>query len=169
MMNILCANSVRVFGSTAIFVDAYNSADPYFVARFSKKNKKTSDQAVWKILESILLMRAFTPYQLFEIVARKLQGLIGEKKVHSVFVSGISGVFNERDYSKEEIQKYQLLLASRLRGITEDRTSEVQFVVASSDSYSERFVSESTTVVKFSVRNAALMKSGVTRCASVEL
>lgn len=157
MMNALCANAVRIFNGEAIFVDAANVADPYLIARLSRR--KNSGRDTKKILDSIIILRAFTCYQLYDIVARHLGKLIKEKKPISVFVSGIGSVFNEQDNSKEEIEKLQTLMASRLRDISDDRANGVQFVVASSDSYSERFVSESQTVIKFFGQKALLMKS----------
>lgn len=156
MMNVLCANAVRVFNE-AIFVDAANSADPYLIARLSRRKNLGRDAK--KILDSIIILRAFTCYQLYAIVARQLGKLIKEKKPVSIFVSGIGSVFNEQDNSKGEIEKLQALMASRLRDISDDRANGVQFVVASSGSHSERFVLESQTVIKFFDQKALLMKS----------
>ena len=98
MMNVLCANAVRVFDCKAVFVDATNSADPYLIARLSRRNNLGCDAK--KLLDAITILRAFTCYQLYDIVARQLGKLIKEKKPVSIFVSGISSVFNEQDNSK---------------------------------------------------------------------
>ncbi|MHB1868986.1 MAG: P-loop NTPase family protein [Nitrososphaerales archaeon] len=170
MMNVLCANAARVFGGSAIYVDASNSADPYLIAKLSRKNRKSSIQDVEKILDSIVILRAFTCYQLYDIVARQMGKLVKEKKPHSIFVSEISSVFNEQDNSRAEIEKLQSLMASRLRDVADDKENGVQYVVASSKTYSERFVSESRTVLKFFEKKALLMKSNDERQnAQVEL
>lgn len=169
-MNVLCANAVRVFGGVAVFVDASNSADPYLIVRLAKKHRKASGQTIENVLDSIVLLRAFTPYQLYDIVARQIGRLIKERKPVSIFVSGLGSVFNEQDHSKDETQKLQSLMASRLRDISDDHTNGIQFVVASSNSYSERFVSESQTVIRFFDQKALLMKSNsAMQHAAVEL
>ncbi|MHB8566220.1 MAG: P-loop NTPase family protein [Nitrososphaerales archaeon] len=165
-MNILCANAVKTFGGFTIFVDASNSADPYLIAKLTQRQK--TRQAV-KILDSIIVLRAFTCYQLYDIVTRKLDKLIKERKPNSVFVAGVSSVFNEQDNSKSEIEKLQSLMVSRLRDVADDKINGPRFVVASSNEYSEKFVSESRTVIKFSEQKAMLMKSDERRYAQVEL
>lgn len=168
MMNVLCANAVRVFDGGAIFVDATNAADPYLIARLSRR--KNSNRDAKNILDSIIILRAFTCYQLYDIVARQLGKLINEKKPISIFVSGIGSVFNEQDNSREEIEKIQTLMASRLRDIIDDRANGVRFVVASSDSFTKIFVSKSQTVIKFFDQKALLVKSNdQNQHAAVEL
>ena len=79
MMNVLCTNSVRAFDTNAIFVDASNSADPYLIAKLSRTKKKNSSHAE-KILDSIFIIRDFTCYQLYDIIAKQLPQLIREAK-----------------------------------------------------------------------------------------
>ena len=168
LMNVLCANSVRAFDSHAIYVDASNSADPYLVARLSRKRKTDSNQAE-KILESICLVRAFTCYQLYDIVAKQLPRLIRDNKANSVFVTGVDYLFNEQDNSKEEIEELQTLMSSALSSIVDDGKSSVEFVVASAKAWNEQFVSHSKVAIKFSEKKALLMKSDERQFAEVLL
>ena len=172
-MNMLCAESVRMYGGSAIYVDASNSADPYLIAKLaagsSSSKKKKNSALAEKMLDSILIVRAFTCYQLYDIVAKQLGKLIKERKPISIFVSGIGSVFNEQDNSKEEIERLQTLIASRLRDIADDKENGVQFVVASSRAHLKQFVSESRTAIKFSDGKALLAKADHRRYAQVRL
>ena len=168
MMNVLCTNSVRAFDKRAIFVDASNSADPYLIAKLSRTNKQNSDRTE-KILDSIFVIRAFTCYQLYEIIANQLPQLIRNNKANSVFVSGVDHLFNEQDNSKTEIERLQTLMASELSSIANDKKTEVEFVVVSAKAWSKQFISRSKVAIKFSEKTALLMKSDEMQFAEVSL
>ena len=167
MMNILCANAVRALESSAIYIDAANSADPYLIAKLFH-GKKNSSHAK-RMLDSIILVRAFTCYQLHDIVAKELPRLIKDNRAKSVFVSGVDHLFNEQDNSKEEIERLQTLMSSALSYISSDTKTEVEFVVASAKVWSEQFVSHSKVAIKFSEKKALLMKSEEMQYAEVFL
>jgi hypothetical protein len=168
MMNVLCTNSVRASDARAIFVDASNSADPYLVARLSSTKKRNTDRAE-KILDSIFVIRAFTCYQLYDIIAKQLPKLIKDGKANSVFVSGVDHLFNEQDNSKQEIERLQTLMSSALSSIASNKKTEVEFVVASARAWSEQFVSQSKIAIKFSEKTALLMKSDEMQFAEAPL
>jgi hypothetical protein len=168
MINVLCTNSVRAFDTNAIFVDASNSADPYLIAKLSRTKKKNSSR-VEKILDSIFIIRAFTCYQLYDIIAKQLPQLIRDSKANSVFVSGVDHLFNEQDNSKEEIERLQTLMSFELCSIANDKKTEVEFVVASAKDWSKQFVSRSKVAIKFSEKTALLMKSDEMQFAEVLL
>ncbi len=157
VMNVLCANAVKAYGSRAIYLDASNSADPYLVATLSGSKKKDSDRAK-KILDSIFIVRAFTCYQLYDVVVKQLPELVKEHGANSVFVSGIDFFF-EQGNTKEEIKRLQTLMSSALSSIANDKKSGVEFVVVSAKVWSEQFVSRSKIAIKFFEQKAMLMKS----------
>lgn len=167
-MNVLCMNTIKAFNSRAIFVDASNSADPYLIAKLSHAKKRNSDLAK-KILDSIFIIRAFTCYQLYDIIAKRLPRLVRDNNANSVFVSGVDYLFNEQDNSKAEIERLQTLMSSHLASIASDKKTVVEFVVASSKAWSEKFVSQSKVAIKFSEKTALLMKSDELQFAEVLL
>jgi len=151
MMNILCGNSIRLFGGRAIFIDAANSFDPYLIVRQCVKEKSAS--ASKELLRSIIISRAFTCYQLHNLLTKEIEKLLlphsqEEEEIKSIFVSGIGSVFNEQDNTTEEIERLQLLMASALRDIASAKENSVQFVVASSKTRSEHFIVKSNTAIK---------------------
>jgi hypothetical protein len=117
LMNILCGNSIRIFGGRAVFIDAANSFDPYLIVERCVPIK--SEAAARKFCERITVFRAFTCYQLRKLVADKLRKEISKdgERVRSVFVTGIDSVFSEDDNTKEETEVLQLLMAQDLAKI----------------------------------------------------
>jgi hypothetical protein len=158
IMNVLVANAVKAYGSRAIYVDASNSADPYLVAKLSG-NKKRDPYRAAKVLDSIFVVRAFTCYQLYDIIVKQLPKLIKDHDANTVFVSGVDFLFNAQDNTKEEIARLQILMSSALSSIASDKKSGVEFVVASARAWSEQFISRSMIAIKFFDQKAMLMKS----------
>ena len=106
-----------------------------------------------------MVLRVFSPYQLYDVIARQLEKIIKEKCTHSIFVSGIGNTFNERGHSKVETEKLQSLVASKLKDVSEDRSITMKFAVASSNFHLKTFVVESDAVIKFFDKKAVLIKS----------
>jgi hypothetical protein len=159
MMNALCANSIRIFGGRALFIDAANCFDPYtIVERYAPSR---GEKEARKFIESIMVSRAFTCYQLRKLVAHQILLEIAKEQnnIKSVFVTGISSVFNKEDNTVEETERLQLLMAAALRRIASDKTNGVLYVVASSDERCENFVSKSDSAIKLFVSQKGEKKS----------
>ncbi|MDH2900847.1 MAG: hypothetical protein PXY39_07720 [archaeon] len=167
MLNILCSNAIRIFGGRSVFIDAANSFDPYFIVQ--KYSSSKSEKDARHLVESIMVSRAFTCYQLRELVTSKLENEISkeENQIRSVFVSGISNLFNEQDNTQSEITRIEFLMAQALRKIASNKNNGVMFVVASSDASSTNFTMKSDTAIKLfhdekkkeaSIAKAILMK-----------
>lgn len=150
-----------------MFIDAANSFDPYFIVQ--KYSSSKSEKDARHLVESIMVSRAFTCYQLRELVTSKLENEISkeENQIRSVFVSGISNLFNEQDNTQSEITRIEFLMAQALRKIASNKNNGVMFVVASSDASSTNFTMKSDTAIKLfhdekkkeaSIAKAILMK-----------
>ena len=182
MLNLLCGNSIRIFGERALFIDAANSYDPYLIAERCSQQTKKNEQYLRKFIESITVYRAFTCYQLKKLITKELEKDLTSKKyghddlpINSIFVSGIGSVFNEQDNTEAETQRLQLFMASSLRRIASDRTNRVQFVVASSNTRSEYFVLKSDIAIKLfrdektSSQKAMLTKHYTRQFAAIDI
>ncbi len=182
LMNVLCGNAVQIFGGQAVFIDAANSFDPYTIVKecAHPKNSKASEE----LLRSIIISRAFTCYQLTDLVVKQLGDLVAarnnpkssttEKQIKFIVVSGISSVFNEQDNTKTETERLQCLMASSLSKIATDRRNGVLFVAASSKERCGHFVSKSDVAIKLfddkktGRQKAVLEKHYARRFAEVE-
>jgi Rad51 len=182
MMNALCANAIRVFGGRAMFIDAANCFDPYLIV--DRYAPSRSEIGAKKFIESIIVSRAFTCYQLRRLVAHELPAEIAKSRedkrnIKSVFVTGISSVFNKDDNTEEETERLQLLMAAALRKVASDKTNGVLFVVAASSERSDHFVEKSDSAIKlFATRKerkslpkekAILMKHYAKQFATIEM
>jgi hypothetical protein len=155
ILNILCSNSIRVFGGKAMFIDAANSFDPYFIIRnYPSPRTKNSEKYAKSLIESIIVSRAFTCYQLRKLVTSTLVSEIsrwkderGNNQIKSIFVSGICDLFSE-DNTQSEIARLEFLMAKALRAVASDKSNGVLFVVASSTGSSTNFAMKSDTVIK---------------------
>ena len=148
-MNVLCGNFVRIFKSKALFVDAANCFDPYLIADRCAPIK--SEAMLRKFLEKILIVRAFSCYQLRAVVMKQIEQKYFEQweDIHAVFVTGIDAVFNEEDNPADEIDALQLLMANSLqKTATQKRGRRPLFVVSSSKTFVKHFVEKSDTSIK---------------------
>ena len=149
-MNVLCGNFVRVFKSRALFVDAANCFDPYLIA--DKCAPIKSESMLRKFLEKIIVVRAFSCYQLRAIVMKQVEQKYFKQwnDIHAVFVTGIDAVFNEEDNPADEIDALQLLMANSLREIAIKKVGGRRplFVVSSSKAFVKHFVEKSDTSIK---------------------
>lgn len=174
MMNVLCANSIRAFGGRSMFIDAANSFDPYaIVDRYAPSR---GEKEARRFIESIIVSRAFTCYQLRKLATQQISVEIAKhQNIKSVFITGISSVFNEQDNTGEETERLQFLMASALRKIVSEK--KVLFVVASSAERCDNFVEKSDTAIKlFTAKKekkvsakAILMKHYAKRFATIEM
>ncbi len=149
-MNILCGNFVRVFKCKALFVDAANCFDPYLIAERCAPIK--SEAMLRKFLEKIIIVRAFSCYQLRAVVMKQIEQKYFQQweDIHAVFVTGIDALFNEEDNPADEIEALQLLMAKSLRETATQKRGKRQplFVVASSKTFVKHFIEKSDTSIK---------------------
>jgi len=148
-LNVLCGNFVRIFKSKALFVDAANCFDPYLISERCAPVK--SEIALRKFLEKIIIVRAFSCYQLRAVVMKQIEGKYFKQwgDIHAIFVTGIDALFNEEDNPTDEIDALQLLMAKSLRETaTGKKTRRPLFVVASSKTFVKHFVEKSNTSIK---------------------
>jgi len=151
-LNVLCGNYIRVFKSKALFVDAANCFDPYLIV--DKCAPVKSELMLRKFLEKIIVVRAFSCYQLRAVVMKQIEQKYFRQweDIHAVFVTGIDAVFNEEDNPADEIESLQLLMANSLHELaTSKKTGNRRrplFVVSSSKTFVKSFVTKSDTAIK---------------------
>lgn len=151
-MNVLCGNFVRVFkkSAKALFVDAANCFDPYLIVDRCAPVK--SETALRRFLERIIVVRAFSCYQLQAVITKQIEQKYFKQwqDVHAIFVTGIDALFNEEDNSPGEVDALQLLMAKSLCDIAKRKKSGRRplFVVASSKTFVKHFVEKSDTSIK---------------------
>jgi hypothetical protein len=84
--------------SRAVFIDGGNTFDPYAVSAIAQEFGLEPRS----VLEKILVSRAFTAYQLTELVFEKLEDALKKSRSKIVVISDITGLFLDRDVPKIE-------------------------------------------------------------------
>ena len=149
-MNVLCGNFVRTFKLKALFVDGANCFDPYLIADRCAPIK--SESMLRKFLQQIIVVRAFSCYQLRAVVMKQIEQKYFKQwiDIHAVFVTGIDALFNEEDNPADEIDALQLLMASSLKETATKKSGgrHPLFLVSSSKTFVKHFIAKSDTAIK---------------------
>jgi hypothetical protein len=95
-------------GATAVFIDAGNSFDPYFVAALARLKRCDPDEA----LDRIIVSRAFTCYELASLVS-DLPKLLDRYDAGLAVVSDVVAPFN-RDVRWEDAESILRFIRGRL-------------------------------------------------------
>jgi len=153
LLSVRCQLPFRKGGlnSRAVYIDGGNNFDPYAVSTIAQEYGLEPRS----VLEKILISRAFTAYQLTELVFEKLEEALKRYRSKLVVVSDITGLFLDRDVPKIEgrdvfmkMTQYLLDLASRRRAVVV--ASYVPRPYLSRNFFLESvLLSRANTVVKF--------------------
>ncbi|MFQ6064109.1 MAG: hypothetical protein ACE5L6_01400 [Candidatus Bathyarchaeia archaeon] len=100
LLSVRCQLPLRKGGlnSRAVFIDGGNTFDPYAVSAVAQEFGLEPRS----VLEKILVSRAFTAYQLTELVFEKLEEALKKSRSKFVVASDITGLFLDRGVPKIE-------------------------------------------------------------------
>ncbi len=84
--------------STAVFIDGGNCSDPYLFASFARQHGLDPKKA----LRRVVTCRAFTMYQLADLVQRRLVKAAEENASRLVVIADLLGTFNEPELDMRE-------------------------------------------------------------------
>ena len=173
MMNSLCGNAISIFGGQAIFIDAANCFDPYLIVKECNL-KKNDSEAAERLLRSIQLSRAFTCYQLEDLVVSQLPKMLAErgKDFCAVLVSGVDGAFDAQDNTKKEIRRIEFRISASLQKVANG--SGVLYTVVSSKKPCESLYAKSELAIRFyqsrnGAKKALLSKHYARQRSEIEL
>jgi hypothetical protein len=122
LLSVRCQLSFKKGGlnSRVVYIDGGNTFDPYAISALAQQYGLEPKC----VLEKILISRAFTAYQLTELVFEKLEEALKRYRSKLVIVSDIIGLFLDRDVLKIEstdtfmkMVQHLLDLASRRRAV----------------------------------------------------
>ena len=99
-------------GNQALYLCGDNRFDPYAVARFAKTQEKRPEE----VLARILVARAFTAYQLDELIHR----LDAENNYGVVIISGICTAFLDEDVAPNDAARLFYRSLWRLTGLARE-------------------------------------------------
>jgi len=86
-------------GMKPIFVDGANGFDPYIISRFARRQSL----APAHLLKEIMVVRAFTCYQLFTLIRERLEAMIGLHQNPLVILLGPITTLLDEDVPEQEV------------------------------------------------------------------
>ncbi|UCC33306.1 MAG: hypothetical protein JSW53_05940 [Candidatus Bathyarchaeota archaeon] len=123
LLSVRCQLPFRKGGlnSRAVFIDGGNTFDPYAVSVIAQD----SGLKPRSTLEKILISRAFTAYQLAELIFEKLENFLKMYRSKLVVVSDIIGLFLDRDVPEIEGRNIFLEMIHHLLEVASRRRAVV--------------------------------------------
>ena len=112
--NQLCVNTYRTFESDVIYIDGGMSADPYKIAKYSRRME--ADQR--KTLEHVHISRAFTVYQLSKLIQDMLESTIKRYKPQTIIIGRFPIFYLDSDVPEKEAQTLLRSCLHKLRELT---------------------------------------------------
>ncbi len=112
--NQLCVNTYRTFERDVIYIDGGMSADPYKIAKYSRRME--ADQR--KTLEHVHISRAFTVYQLSTLIQDMLESTIKRYKPQTIILGRFPIFYLDSDVPEKEAQTLLRSSLHKLRELT---------------------------------------------------
>jgi len=100
----------------SLYLCGDNRFDPYAVARFARSQQKSPEEALGRIL----VARAFTAYQLDELIHRLDPSKTPEDAFEVVIVSGVCTAFFDEDLSQTDAARLFYRSLWRLRDLSQE-------------------------------------------------
>lgn len=103
LTSLLCVRAqfppqVGGLGSNVVFIDGGNTFRLYRVARLAQLHQLNPQRA----LERIFISRAFTAYQMTDLITEKLKVIIKKSNAKLVIISDLPGMFLDKNIQEEE-------------------------------------------------------------------
>jgi hypothetical protein len=103
LTSLLCVRAqfppqVGGLGSSVVFIDGGNTFRLYRVARLAQLHQLDPQRA----LERIYISRAFTAYQMTDLITEKLKAIIKKSNAKLVIISDLAGMFLDKNIQDEE-------------------------------------------------------------------
>ena len=113
--NQICVNTYRMFHGNVVYIDGGMCTDPYKISRYA--HKMEMDQR--EVLEHVFISRAFTVYQLTNLIQERLEAIILRYKPRVLIVGRFTLLYFDSDVPSKEAQ---VLLRNNLHKIKEFTT-----------------------------------------------
>lgn len=118
--NQLCISTYRTFQGETIYIDGGMCANPYTIARYARMMELDQREA----LDSVVISRAFTVYQLSSLVQDLLEPLLQKKNPRTLLIGMLPALYLDSDVPAQEAET---LLKQDLEKI-QDLTKKYQLI-----------------------------------------
>jgi len=115
LLHRVCVNTFDMFHSPTVVLDSGNQLNPFLLARFAHLNMIPPQD----LLEQVYLSRAYTVYQLTDLVHAHVESLIQQKKPVTVILTGLCSLLGDADVSDEAASQLLQLWIKKMKQITQ--------------------------------------------------
>ncbi|MBS3749167.1 MAG: hypothetical protein KGY65_03750 [Candidatus Thermoplasmatota archaeon] len=115
LLHRVCVNTVDMFHSPSIVLDAENQINPFLLARLARL-QITSDEDV---LQNVYLSRAYTIYQLTDLIHSHVESLIQKKRPVTLILTGVCSLLADANLSKDEANHLFTHMMKKIKQMTE--------------------------------------------------
>jgi len=111
LLHRVCVNTVDMFHSPSIVLDAGNQVNPFLLARLARL-QLLSDKDV---LQNVYLSRAYTIYQLTDLIHAHVEQLIQQKGPVTIILTGLYSLLIDADLSEDETNQLFSMMMNELK------------------------------------------------------
>jgi hypothetical protein len=129
LLHRVCMNTFHMFHSPTIVLDGGNQLNPFLLARFARLNMISHQE----LLQQVYLSRAYTVYQLNDLIHTHVELLIKQKKPVTLILTGLCSLLGDADVSEEMASHLLQLLMKKIKQITQ--TYPVAIIIIDKQDY----------------------------------
>jgi hypothetical protein len=138
------------FDSKSVFIDGGNSFDVYHVARYASTLRLERD----RVLHQIIISRAFTCYQLMNLIVEKLPDLLCADNIRLVVVANMLDMFGDPEIDLDEATRMVNFISNFLLRTARERNIAIVVTCSGRDA-------RETTLLQFLTGRAQLVLKAV--------
>ena len=128
-LELFCLRAILQYRNYCLFIDGYNSFDPYLLSNLVGKQEKPKE-----VLSKIILSRAFTCHQLASLIIRELKNIIHIFPSTFIAISDMLHMFTdpESDVHYDETKKIVTKMLKSIRNLA-SRNNAIMMITSDVD------------------------------------
>ncbi|HMA83022.1 MAG TPA: hypothetical protein VKP59_02210 [Candidatus Thermoplasmatota archaeon] len=115
LLHRVCVNTVDMFHSPSIVLDAGNQINPFLLARLARLQINSDED----VLQNVYLSRAYTIYQLTDLIHSHVETLIQKKRPVTLILTGLCSLLADANLSKDEANHLFTSMMKKIKQMTE--------------------------------------------------
>lgn len=116
LLHRVCVNTFDMFHSPTIVLDAGNQVNPFVLARVARLHMLSSQD----VLQQVYLSRAYTVYQLTDLICYHVESLIKQVQPVTIVLTGLFSLLADAGVSQSETHQLLQIIMKQIKQITEE-------------------------------------------------
>jgi hypothetical protein len=114
LLHRVCVKTFDMFHSPTVVLDAGNQLNPFLLARFARLHMVSEKE----VLRQVYLSRAYTVYQLTDLIHHHIDLLIHQVRPVTIIFTGLFSLLADADVSAEESSHLLQIIIKKMKQIT---------------------------------------------------